>query len=459
MSLSLKSCLWLCLLSFLTSGLFAQNNLKRQKLILRINEIVAPYLEAADFQGVIGIQKGDDNPLILPYGYASVELDVPHRGNNTFMIGSVSKQFTGVAILLLEEDGKLKTSDTIEKYLPDFPRGKEITIEQLLTHTSGVADVYSLKSFGKTAGLTARFDDVISELAAMELTFDPGNGYAYSNGGYSLLGAIIEKVSGRSYGEFLHERIFKPLEMNQTAHDARGEAVKKRVPGYDPIGFTELAPVQTIHPDFTLGNGSLWSSASNLLKWNKALHNGRVLSKASYRKLITDYGRGYGYGVSVFRRFDTSVIGHDGRVAGYASDLAYYPDKKVSVVILSNVQSVARDDIRRLVAAAALGERYERPTPKVFAADTDRDQELLTGAYSFGPNFTVYITSRDGRLWAQANEGGLSEIVPLENGRWFSRMLYATVQFGEDGSGAVDRLIWGEGSNAPVGRKLISQTD
>lgn len=375
------------------------------------------------------------------------------------MIGSVSKQFTGVAIHLLEEDGKLATSDVISSYLPSFPRGDEITIEHLLTHTSGVADVYSLKCFGRTNGLTTSFDEVLAELATIDLMFQPGKGYSYSNGGYTLLGAIIEKTSGKSYGEFIQERIFKPLEMNKTAHDTRGNAVKKRAPGYDPIGFSELAPVQTIHPDFPLGNGSLWSSAADLLKWNSALHNGNMLSDASYRKLINDYGHGYGYGLSVFKRFETSVIGHDGRVAGYASDLAFYTDMKVSVVILSNVQSVARDEIRRLVAAAALGEAYEIPSPRSFATESERNLDLLNGAYSFGPNFTVYITTRDGRLWAQVNEGGLSELVPLENGQWFSRMLYATVRFGKDASGAVDRLIWGDGANAPVGRKLISQTE
>ena len=185
MSLSRKSCLCFCLLSFLVSSVFAQSNLKRQKMMLRINEIVAPYLESADFQGVIGIQKGDEDPVILPYGYASVELDVPHRGNNIFMIGSISKQFTGVGILLLEEDGLLKTDDVISKYLPDFSRAREITLEQLLTHTSGVTDVYSLKGFGKTAGLTGNFAEVTAELATLDLTFEPGNGYAYCNGGYT----------------------------------------------------------------------------------------------------------------------------------------------------------------------------------------------------------------------------------------------------------------------------------
>jgi CubicO group peptidase (beta-lactamase class C family) len=118
----------------------------------RIDEIVAPYLDARDFQGVIGVERDGARPLILPYGLASVELEVPHSANDLFMIGSVSKQFTAVAVLLLEEEGLLSTDDAVSRYLPDFPQGGRITVEQLLTHTSGVQDIYSLAEFGESGG-------------------------------------------------------------------------------------------------------------------------------------------------------------------------------------------------------------------------------------------------------------------------------------------------------------------
>ena len=140
----------------------------------QIDDAVAPYVAAADFQGVVGVQRDGEAALVLSYGLASVELEVPHRPTDIFMIGSVSKQFTAVAILLLEQDGALRTNDPVGRHLPTFGHGDEVTIEQLLTHRSGVADIYSLERFGETGGQGGTFDQVIVDLGQMELTHRPG---------------------------------------------------------------------------------------------------------------------------------------------------------------------------------------------------------------------------------------------------------------------------------------------
>ncbi len=424
----------------------------------RIDAIVAPYLAAGDFMGVVALQREGGEALVLPYGLASVELNVPHQVNDIFMIGSVSKQFTAAAILLLEEAGALSTADTLAKHLPGFPHGGAVTIEQLLTHTSGITDIYSLERFGVTAGREGEFEEVVGDLGREELTFKPGSGYAYSNGGYALLAAVIERTSGVGYGDFLRSRFLEPLEMSQTAHDGPSAAVEDRVPGYDPWGRAGLSPALPASAAFTTGSGSLWSSARDLLKWSASLHGGRVLSEESYDKLTQDHGHGYGYGVSVFQRFGRDVIGHDGRVAGYSSDLARYLEERVTIVILGNVQSVARDEIRRLVAAAVFGEESAIPEARDLLDPSPTSLEELVGVYSFGPGFEVSITESAGRLLARANQGGHSELVPTAGGDWFSRMLYATVRFGRDQEGTVDRLIWGSGEGAPVGRKIRSQS-
>lgn len=431
----------------------AQDAAGAPDLAAKIDRIVTPYVTTLDFMGVVAVQRDGEAPLVLPYGLASVELGVQHRAPGIFMIGSVSKQFTAVAILLLEQEGVLKTSDPVSAYLPDVRYSGQITIEQLLTHTAGVPDIYSLQRFGETAGREGTFEEVIRDLGRMELTHRPGSAYAYSNGGFTLLAAIIERVSGISYGEFLARRIFDPLGMTSTSHDRPGPVVENRVPGYDPWGRDLLTPVPPVSAAYTTGSGSLWSSAADLLVWTSALHSGRLLSNASYEKLTRDYGNGYGYGVSVFQRFGRDVVGHDGRVAGYASDVARYLEDGITVVILSNVQSVARDEIRRSVAAAVLDERFTMPDRPVFvdrAADAPDD---LAGVYSFGPGFRVSISVSDGRVLARANEGGYSELIPIADGEWFSRMLYATVRFGRNEAGLVDRLIWGRGDQAPVGRR------
>ncbi len=370
------------------------------------------------------------------------------------MIGSVSKQFTAAAVLLLEQAGALKTDDRVSRHLPDFAHGEQITIEQLLTHKSGIADIYSLKRFGETAGQGGSFEEVIDDLGEMPLTHAPGAAYAYSNGGYALLAAIIERVTGMSYGEYLASRIFEPLGMTSTAQSNPAPVVAHRVPGYDPWGNDALTPVTPVSSAYTTGSGSLWSSAADLLIWASALHNGRILTKASYEKFTEDYGNGYGYGVSVFKRFGRDVVGHDGRVAGYSSDLARYVEDRATIVILSNVQSVARDEIRRLVAAAVFGEPYSVPARRAFLARPPVPLDKLVGVYSFGPGFKVSISAPAGRLLARANEGGYSELIPVSETEWFSRMLYATVRFGRDDAGLINQLIWGRGDQAPIGRRI-----
>lgn len=449
MSMNLRQALAVAVLALAPPAAATELSIAEQ-----IDAIVAPYVEARDFMGVVGVHRDGEEALLLPYGLASVELDVPHQEDGVFMIGSVSKQFTAAAVLALEEAGALSTADSVAKHLPDFAHGATTTIEQLLTHTSGIADIYSLERFGASGGRVGTFEEVLDDLGKTSLTFGPGSGYAYSNGAYAVLAAVIEKASGVGYGEYLSRRFFEPLEMSDTAHDGPSAAVASRVPGYDPWGADGLSPAIPVSAAFTTGSGSLWSSAEDLARWSAALHGGKVLRRASYEKLTRDYGNGYGYGVSVFQRFGRDVIGHDGRVAGYSSDLARYVDEKTTIVVLGNVQSVARDEIRRLVAAAVFGEDYEIPAPRAYAGKQDVPLEELTGVYSFGPGFDVSITESDGRLLARANQGGYSELVPLDEGAWFSRLLYATVRFGRDAEGSVDRLIWGGQEGAPAGRRV-----
>lgn len=419
-----------------------------------IDRVVSPYVAVGDFMGVIAIQRDDELPLFLSYGLASVELASPHHAEGIFLVGSISKQFTAAAILLLEQEGKLKTSDTVRLYLPEFKPDAPITIEHLLTHKSGVADVYSLRRYRETGGQGGSLEDVLGDLNDLELTHSAGSAYVYSNGGYAVLAAIIERASGMSYGDFLQDRIFLPQGMTSTTHDDPVPAVPNRVPGYDPWGARALTAAVSPSVAYTTGSGSLWSSAADLLTWNNALHGGRLLTHQSYSKLTHDYGHAYGYGVSVFKRFGRDVIGHDGRIAGYAGDVARYLDERVTVVVLSNVQSVARDEIRRSVAAVIFGEEIDLPDDRLFSnKPIDRSVTDLVGVYSFGPGFDVTISEQDHRLLARANEGGESELVPMTDGSWFSRVLYATVRFERDESGLVSRLIWGRGANAPVGNR------
>lgn len=420
-----------------------------------LDAAVDPYLRRGDFMGVVGFQASGEPATLQARGLASVELNVPHSRDGIFAIGSLSKQFTAAAILLLWEDGRLALTDSAHDHLPELAGSDPVTVHQLLTHTAGIVDVYSLPSFGATRGTHGDADAVVAEICAAARTHAPGTEFAYSNGGYVLLAEIVARVSGMPYGQFLEERIFRPLGMESTAHEAEGPARPGRVRGYDPWGVSSLSPARTISPAFTRGGGSLWSSATDLLAWTHALHGGDVLSPESYEAFTADHGHGYGYGVSVFRRFGRDAIGHDGRIDGFATDLAWYREDRVAVVVLSNVQSVGRDEIRRGVAAVALGEPLPDVEARALRPSTAAERRGLDGVYNFFPGFDVTITVVGGRVLARANEGGDSELVPSGDDTWFSRSLYATVRFARDDDGNVDRILWGAGEGAPVGRRIL----
>lgn len=423
--------------------------------VARIDAAVAPFVAARDFMGVVGYQFDGQAPVILPYGLAQVELDVRHRPDGVFGIGSISKQITAVAVLLLEQHGTLQVADPVSRHLPEFKPNDDIRIEQLLLHTAGVADIYDLESFARSGGAVGRFAEVIDELAARPLTHAPGTAYAYSNGGYAVLAALIERVSGTTYAEFIERRIAKPLGLGTLRQIGPGVR-PGRVSGYDPHGIDGLQPSPRVATAYLVGSGSLEADAEDLLAWTSAIHSGRLLSRSSYASFIRDHGQAYGYGISVFRRFDRPVFGHDGRIAGFSSDAARYPDDGLSVVVLGNVQSVARDAIRRVVAAAALDVEIDAGVPPddLRPVPASIELEALEGAYGFGPNLTVFIDVRDREVFARANRGGESPLVYRGDGRWFSRMLYTTVRFGRDADGRVDRLIWGETDGAPEGPRL-----
>ncbi len=368
------------------------------------------------------------------------------------MIGSIAKQFTAAAVLLLEEDGRLSTSDTIAGYFPSLQRGGDITIEQLLTHTAGIVDVFALDSFAETSGARGRFDDIVDEIAAATLVHEPGERFLYSNGGYLLLAAILERASGMPYGELLETMIFTPLGMTQTHHgNAEGRA-EDRASGYLPKGLDRLEKAPLLAPAYLAGAGSLWSTAEDMLTWSEALHLGQLLSADSYAKLTADYGAGYGFGVSVFERLGRPVVGHDGRISGFASDLAWYVEDQLSIVVLSNVESVARDQVRVAAASATFDQPFRGPVPPAYEAPR-MDLETIIGVYDFGPGLIVYVRQSDGRLLARANNGAESEMLYTDDGEWFSRMLYTRVCFETNAAGAAVAMRWGCADNGPTGAR------
>ncbi len=420
-------------------GLLFSQVAAAQDFETKIETYIQSYGKTNDFSGCILITAKDSTLYDSCFGYADLEKGRLNSPNTKFKIGSISKQFTAAAILRLEEMGKLTTGDTLSKYFPENKIANDITLEHLLTHTSGVQDIYSIPGFNTLSDKDLSISELTSRVLDLPLAFTPGSRYQYSNGGYALLAVIIEKVSGMDYGAFLKQELFDTLEMKDTGH---GEA-NDLATGYEPLDYEDLKVTDFLDLELLKGSGSLYSTTSDLLKWIVSIKTRSLLSKYSYAKFMKDYGNNYGLGISVYQSFDHSVFGHDGRINGFIADYLHYQEPDISIIITGNIQTGVADFLRRDLAAIVFEKNYtSRAKSGKPETDSKRKMADISGTYAFGPNFKVYITLQDGRYMARANEGGSSEMVLLQDGSYFSRTLYATIRFKRSDSDQSTKMIW-----------------
>jgi len=280
------------------------------------------------------------------YGMANLELSVPATEKSCFLIASVTKTFTASAVMMLIEEGKVSLDDAISKYVPDLPDAwKVVTIRQLLNHTSGIKTNLEMPppcSFTYDC-LNYTQADVIKETACLPLNFPPGERFEYSNTGYFLLGMLIESVSGKTYEQFLTERIFVPLGMKDTRMINYSELIPNRASGYSWRSGA-LYNSEQMNPAVELSGGGLMSTVLDMVKWDAALDTSRLLKEATWKQMWTNarlnnggivpsYGMGFGLTPYMGHR----RVGHTGGIPGFASAFARFPDDKLTVIVLTNV--------------------------------------------------------------------------------------------------------------------------
>ena len=270
------------------------------------------------------------------FGHADLELDVKNTPDTKFRIGSLTKQFTSMAVMILVEQGKINIDDKISNYLPDLPKKwQNITVHQLLTHTSGIMHSWALTDFKQTMMLHNSIEQTIDRFRDHELVAKPGEKYQYSGVGYFLLSTLIEKVSGQSYCTFLKEEIFDKAGMPNSGCDEPEPVLKNRAMGYvtDSTG-TCNAPY--IYMPILTGGGNLYSTLDDLLAWDRALFNNTLITPETKNKMFTPELVDYAYGWHVTKSDSVFRTFHTGGVPGFSSLIDRYPDKGILIVILSN---------------------------------------------------------------------------------------------------------------------------
>jgi len=377
------------------------------------------------------------------FGLANVELQVPMRPEHVFGIASLSKQFTAAAILKLADRGALSVEDDITRYLPMYPtHGAHITIEHLLTHTSGISALSETSDLRAASVQDGRLVDVLSEWVR-DLPPDsaPGERWSYLNFGYSLLAAIVERVSGVTFPQFLQREIFEPLGMTQTYDNDRRRIIPLRAAGYDAprTGVSNvLSPRSRVYQPN--GAGSLLSTVDDLARWSDALSSGRVLTAASMARMFTPYrltdgtSSRYGYGFDIGEYEGQRVQAHLGSTTGFVSFMIRMPDAGVFVAILSNKASAAVpiQATAQRVAAIAVGKPIPEPRPVPMA---DEALDALAGTYR-GDDVGLCVVRRDGRrLLADVAGFEKLELIPVAPLTFRSRVVTWTFAFTVDGGG------------------------
>lgn len=370
--------------------------------------------------GVVLVARGDTVLYRGARGEADVEKNLPLRTDSLFRIGSVTKQFAAAGVLKLVEAGKVKLDDPLTKYVPGFPGGDGITVLQLLNHTAGVRDYTRIKDYMVGPPIqrdltTAHLIDVFKNEPA---TFAPGSKWDYSNSGYVLVGAIIEAASGEPWHAYLERALFRPLGMTNTGYAADPKRVARQVRPYS-YDKDKLVPARPISMTQPHAAGSLLSTADDLFKWNRALHEGRVLNNANYAQMITPAGSakevGYGFGLYREKLRTFPMLTHGGGIFGFISALNYVPGPDISVVVLENDDQdddrrggESADTVARRLAAMALGDPY--PALKAMAVDAAALQ-AAEGTYRFDGDVIRILRVVEGKLTAQ--RGSRGDAVPL----------------------------------------------
>jgi CubicO group peptidase (beta-lactamase class C family) len=377
-------------------------------------------------------------------GSASIELGVPLSADQVFRLGSVTKQFAAAAVLKLAEDGKLSLDDPLTKFVPGYPHGDKVTVRMLLNHTSGIrsyTDMPGVMESPIQRDLTTA--QLIDTFKQEKPDFAPGEGWNYNNSGYVLVGAVIEAASGMPWHAYLDTAFFAPLGMAHTGYGNEAVAV---VPGH-VSGYTLVDGKRAMAHYLSMTQphaaGALVSTVDDLLRWNRALHEGRVLEDDSYRQMITPVGKAadehYGFGIVHGRLRGQDMLQHGGGIFGFSTYLLYLPDSDTTVAVLHNADAdpdgtTSQSDLARRIAAYAIGNPF--PEEKAIPVDA-ATLASYEGVYRVDDKTARVLRVADGQLTSQRAGGPRAVLVPYAKDAFVypNSLTYFTIE--RDAAGAV----------------------
>ncbi|MGH2842449.1 MAG: serine hydrolase, partial [Solirubrobacteraceae bacterium] len=445
-----------------------------QNVRVRLDAYMQVEAKLQHFMGTILVARGGHVILAKGYGEANIATGVPNTPTTEFRIGSVTKQFTAMGILMLAAERKLKLTDPVCKYVTGCPADwRHITINELLTHTSGIPDYLDTLGPEALMKLMATPSTPAQLVALFEhkpLEFKPGAKFSYSNSGYVLLGAILERVSGEPYGEFLQRHIFTPLGMTHSAYAMRATRGKNLAQGYRYAGgYRPSAPVNLTG---VFSAGGIRSTVLDLYAWDRALDadHGRLVPRALLEKMFAPHvvvgasvltrmqdatgAEHYGYGWFIRRQFGHLEYAHEGGLPGFTSLNSWFPGQHMYVIVLDNTQSPDIFRIGGTLDAIAFGKPYTIPRPFKAIKLPASALEPFVGTYQIAPRRFITITRKDDQLSAQMTGQPVFLIYPESATHFFLKVVRAQLFFETDASGKATGVTLRQGGVTIHGKRL-----
>jgi len=423
-----------------------------QDIAAKVDEYMNAGLKLGRFSSAVLIARDDKVLVSNGYGAANYDEDSPIMPFTKFRIASVTKQFTAMAILILQERGKLKVADPICKYVAECPAAWEpITIHHLLTHTAGVPNFTGFPDFNQWKKLPTTVSALLARFRDKALDFKPGDEYHYSNSNYALLGAIIERVSGKPYQAFLQENIFDPLKMTSTGYDDTSMILKHRARGYTRQG-DKLTNAEYLDMSSVYAAGGLYSTVEDLYLWTQALATGKLVSDKTLAAMFTPFKHDYAYGLMVKQEFGRKCIHHTGLLEGFTSFVGRYPNEKVTIIVLNNTNgsSVPAGQIAHDLAAIVFGEKYELMVERIEIKIDRKIYDAYVGEYERSPGRSYLITKKDDCLFYKFLDRPSFVMRPEAENKFFIKEIDLQFTFVKDEKGQVTHLIL----RAPTGENI-----
>ncbi len=380
-----------------------------QPLALKIDALAAEQLAKPGGVGLsIAVAQHGKILLAKGYGKADAEFDVPANEHTMFRIGSVTKQFTAALVMRLVEQEKLALHDELAQYVPDFPlQGREVTIQQLLQHTSGIKSYTEItEAWQKVWPLELTHAELLALVKDAPFDFEPGSDFRYSNTGYYLLGMVIENVTGKSYAEELQAELCAPLGLARTRYDSNRDLIKNRAQGYALDG-ERLVNDQMIGMAQPGAAGGILSTAGDLVRWQMALSSGQVVQPESFKRMCTPtvlpngHDTCYGFGLKINEWAGQPRVQHGGGIFGFNSMLLWLPGEDLHIAVISNGEALSSEELADSIAYAVLGIEppvvRDEPIPAELGAS-------LSGDYVFaGIGLDARVFEREGKLMVQGS--------------------------------------------------------